>query len=176
MPDRERGREFQSTGPMYWKDLSPRVLLPNLGTRKTRVSAAELKDLRAKIRLVIILSKGVRAVKGGVKVTHDGGAALPRVPCVWFREGVVRLAQIQGLLFDGADQTFKARSNVAAHKLSCCAPCIVCCFTAIGKITNTWGQRPFLLSSVTVGHKVKKQIRTCRNGGNMCKFGSRCAS
>ena len=30
MPDRER--EFQSTGPVYWKDLSPKVLLPILGT------------------------------------------------------------------------------------------------------------------------------------------------
>ena len=31
-----RGREFQITGPMYWKDLSPRVLLPILGTRNIR--------------------------------------------------------------------------------------------------------------------------------------------
>ena len=121
------------------RDLFPRVFLPILGTQKTRVSAAELKDLRAKIGLVIVLSKGVRAVKGGVKVTHDGWAALPRVPCIWFREGVVRLAQIQGLLFDGVDQTFKARGNVAAHKLSCYAPCIVCCFTAIRKKSPTLG-------------------------------------
>ena len=27
----ERGREFQSTGPMYLKDFSPRALLPILG-------------------------------------------------------------------------------------------------------------------------------------------------
>ena len=40
----ERGSEFQSTGPMYWKDLSPRVLLPILGTRKMRVSAAEWRQ------------------------------------------------------------------------------------------------------------------------------------
>ena len=35
----ERGREFQSTSPKYWKDPSPRR--PVLGTRKLRVSAAE---------------------------------------------------------------------------------------------------------------------------------------
>ena len=26
----EKGKEFQMTGPMYWKDLSPRVLLHTL--------------------------------------------------------------------------------------------------------------------------------------------------
>ena len=33
----ERGREFQITGPMFEKDLTPRVPLPILGTRKMRV-------------------------------------------------------------------------------------------------------------------------------------------
>ena len=37
----EGGSEFQSTGPMYW---TPRVLLPILGTRKMRVSAAERRE------------------------------------------------------------------------------------------------------------------------------------
>ena len=34
-------REFQRTGPMYWKYLYPRVFPPNLGTTKIRVSEAE---------------------------------------------------------------------------------------------------------------------------------------
>ena len=44
----ERGREFQVTGPMYWKDLSPRVLLPILGTRNIRGQSrrVEMKHLR----------------------------------------------------------------------------------------------------------------------------------
>ena len=33
----ERGREFQITGPMFEKDLTPRVPMPILGTRKIRV-------------------------------------------------------------------------------------------------------------------------------------------
>ena len=40
----ERGREFQITGPMYSKALSPKVLLPILGTRNTRVSEAERRE------------------------------------------------------------------------------------------------------------------------------------
>ena len=38
------GREFQITGPMYSKALSPKVLLPILGTRNTRVSEAERRE------------------------------------------------------------------------------------------------------------------------------------
>ena len=34
----ERGRKFQSTGPMYSKYLSPRVFLPILGTDYDRYS------------------------------------------------------------------------------------------------------------------------------------------
>ena len=40
----ERGREFQSTGPMHWKDLSPRVLPPIPGTRKMWVSAGQRRE------------------------------------------------------------------------------------------------------------------------------------
>ena len=40
----ETGREFQITGPMYWKDLSPRVLLPVQGTRNIWVSETEQRD------------------------------------------------------------------------------------------------------------------------------------
>ena len=41
---REKGREFQMTGPIYLKDLSQRVLLHTLGTRKITVSEAEGKE------------------------------------------------------------------------------------------------------------------------------------
>ena len=45
MPDTtERGREFQITGPMYWKGLSPRVLLPILGTQTIRVRLSEERE------------------------------------------------------------------------------------------------------------------------------------
>ena len=40
----ERGRKFQITGLIYGKDISPRVLLPILGTRKIRVSEAERRE------------------------------------------------------------------------------------------------------------------------------------
>ena len=40
----EKEKEFQMTGPIYWKDLSPRVLLHTLGTRKIRVSEAEWRE------------------------------------------------------------------------------------------------------------------------------------
>ena len=40
----KRGREFRSTGPMYGKDLSPRVFLPMPGTRKMRTSADERRQ------------------------------------------------------------------------------------------------------------------------------------
>ncbi|WP_419652715.1 hypothetical protein, partial [Thiolapillus sp.] len=40
----EKEREFQMTGPIYCKDLSPRVLLHTLGTRKIRVSEAERRE------------------------------------------------------------------------------------------------------------------------------------
>ena len=40
----EKGREFQITGPIYCKDLSSRVLLHTLGTRKIRVSEPERRE------------------------------------------------------------------------------------------------------------------------------------
>ena len=40
----ERGREFQIAGPMYWKDLSPNVLLPILGKRNIPVSKDEQRN------------------------------------------------------------------------------------------------------------------------------------
>ena len=39
-----KGREFQMTGPMSWKDLSPYVLLTILGTRMIRVFLAERRE------------------------------------------------------------------------------------------------------------------------------------
>ena len=42
------GREFQISGPVYWTDLSPRVILPILRTRKIRVSAAEQREREEK--------------------------------------------------------------------------------------------------------------------------------
>ena len=49
IPDRER--EFQSTGPKYWKDLSPRDLLPILGTQKMypRLSEESKKESRDEV-------------------------------------------------------------------------------------------------------------------------------
>ena len=39
--DKERKGEFRNTGPMYWKNLSPRVFLPIPGTWKMRASAED---------------------------------------------------------------------------------------------------------------------------------------
>ena len=41
----EKGREFQVTGPIYRKDLSPRALLYTLGTRKIRVEVKQLGEV-----------------------------------------------------------------------------------------------------------------------------------
>ena len=40
----EIGREFQMTGPTYWKDLSCSVLWPILGTQKIRIFEAERRE------------------------------------------------------------------------------------------------------------------------------------
>ena len=40
----EKGREFQMTGPMYRKDLSPKILLHTLGTLKIRVYETERRE------------------------------------------------------------------------------------------------------------------------------------
>ena len=42
----QRGREFQIIGLLYWKDLSPRVLLPILGTQYLRLSEESEKESR----------------------------------------------------------------------------------------------------------------------------------
>ena len=47
---RDEGR-FQSTGPMYWKDLSPRVLLPILGTRKDASIRGWAKRTRRRVEM-----------------------------------------------------------------------------------------------------------------------------
>ena len=40
----QREEEFQITGPMYWKDFPPRVLLSILGTQNIGVSEAEWRE------------------------------------------------------------------------------------------------------------------------------------
>ena len=53
----QKGREFQITGPVYWKDLTPHppppwVLLPIQGTWKIWVPEAEQREWEGKQRVV----------------------------------------------------------------------------------------------------------------------------